>query len=139
MDNQQDSGLNSPIPNTQEPQEETVRTSSQNTSALPAPGQQVAPPSAQPAIPAASPSSGSVGSNPIASTNASAQLNTKFSTESPQVAEDVDLIEKEWVNKAKEIVAKTKNDPSQQNIQLNKFKADYLKTRFSKEIKPMDS
>lgn len=66
-------------------------------------------------------------------------LGDKHSVDSPAVAEDVDLIEKEWVNKAKEIVAKTKNDPSQQNIELSRFKADYLKTRFSKDIKPMDS
>jgi hypothetical protein len=66
-------------------------------------------------------------------------IGNKFSSESPAVAEDVDLIEKEWVNKAKSIVEKTKNDPSQQNIELNRFKADYLNARFSKNIKPMDS
>lgn len=65
-------------------------------------------------------------------------LGVKNSSDSPTVAEDVDLIEKEWVIKAKNIVSKTKNDPSQQNIELNKFKADYLNTRFNKTIKPMD-
>ncbi|HMS23408.1 MAG TPA: hypothetical protein PKB09_01220 [Candidatus Saccharibacteria bacterium] len=53
----------------------------------------------------------------------------------PQIADDVDLIEKEWVDKAKELVERTKSDPRQQNIALNKMKADYLKKRFNKVIK----
>lgn len=75
---------------------------------------------------------------PTPSINSSVSQQTTSSVGSPSVAEDVDLIEKEWVNKAKKIVESTRNDPSQQNIQLNKFKADYLKTRFNKDIKPMD-
>lgn len=62
----------------------------------------------------------------------------KQSPDSPEVAEDVDLIEKEWVAKAKMIVARTANDPSQQSKELGKFKADYLKTRFNKDIKAGD-
>ncbi len=84
----------------------------------------------------ASPTPQQLTSQPIVDQN---MLSAKHSSGSPMVAEDVDLIEKEWVNKAKAIVQQTKNDPSQQNIQLNRFKADYLKTRFSKDIKPMDS
>ncbi len=57
------------------------------------------------------------------------------SPHSPVVADDVDLIEKEWVLKAKAIVAQTKDDPNQQNKAMNRFKADYLKTRYSKDIK----
>jgi hypothetical protein len=53
----------------------------------------------------------------------------------PVVAEDGDLIEKEWVTKAKEIVARTRNDPHQQNKQLSKMKADYLQKRYGKTIK----
>mgnify|MGYP003597931939 CR=1 FL=1 len=58
-----------------------------------------------------------------------------LSPHSPSVADDVDLIEKEWVLKAKAIVSQTKDDPSQQSKDMNKFKADYLKTRYSKDIK----
>ena len=54
---------------------------------------------------------------------------------SPTVADDLDLIEKEWVTKAKAIVAKTRNDPYMQNKEMNKFKADYLSKRYNKEIK----
>jgi hypothetical protein len=53
----------------------------------------------------------------------------------PPIADDGDLIEKEWVLKAKEIVARTAHDPHLQNREINKFKADYLKKRYNKEIK----
>lgn len=54
---------------------------------------------------------------------------------SPPVADDVDIIEKEWVDKAKSIVEKTKNDPRQQSTEVNALKADYLKKRYGKDIK----
>lgn len=52
----------------------------------------------------------------------------------PDLAEDVDLIEKEWVEKAKAIVNHTKDDPRRQNTELNKMKADYIKKRYNKDI-----
>lgn len=57
------------------------------------------------------------------------------SSNTPVVAEDNDLIEKEWVVKAKQIVAATKEDPHTQNKEINRFKADYLKKRYNKDIK----
>src|SRR5665213_466680 len=53
----------------------------------------------------------------------------------PQIADDNDLIEKEWVTKAKEIVAKTKHDPHLETKEINLFRADYLKKRYNKELK----
>ena len=53
-------------------------------------------------------------------------------------ADDVDLIEKEWVEKAKHIVSQTKYDPYLQNKELSKMKAEYLKTRYKKDIKLVD-
>ena len=50
-------------------------------------------------------------------------------------AHDVDLIEKEWVQKAKAIVAHTTGDPYTQNKEINKIKADYIKKRYNKDIK----
>ena len=50
------------------------------------------------------------------------------------VAEDADLIEKEWVQKAKDIVAQTHGDPYRQNKEINKIKADYIKKRYNKDI-----
>jgi hypothetical protein len=52
----------------------------------------------------------------------------------PVLAEDVDLIEKEWVEKAKAIVNHTKDDPNRQSKEINKMKADYIKKRYNKDI-----
>ena len=57
------------------------------------------------------------------------------SPDSPPDAEDNDLIEQEWVNKAKDIVERTLEDPYQQNKELSLFKADYMKKRFKRDIK----
>ena len=56
-------------------------------------------------------------------------------TLSPTVADDGDLIEKEWVNKAKRIVESTRDDPYKQSEELTAFKADYMKKRYGKDIK----
>lgn len=56
----------------------------------------------------------------------------------PTIADDADLIEKEWVAKAKEIVARTKNDPYMQNKEVEIMKADYMKKRYNKDIKLTD-
>jgi hypothetical protein len=52
----------------------------------------------------------------------------------PVVANDDDLIEREWVDKAKRIVAETRNDPHLQDKEVNKLQADYLKKRFGREL-----
>lgn len=52
----------------------------------------------------------------------------------PAVANDDDLIEKEWVDKAKKIVAETRDDPHLQDEKVNKLQADYLKKRFGREL-----
>jgi hypothetical protein len=53
----------------------------------------------------------------------------------PQIADDTDLIEKEWVDKAKEIVAHTAHDPYLQNQEINKVRREYLKKRYNKDLK----
>ncbi len=53
----------------------------------------------------------------------------------PAVAEDIDLIEKAWVEKAKAIVKSTHGDPYSQNKELNKVKAEYIKKRYDKDVK----
>ena len=82
------------------------------------PLQSVASPPAQPAA-----SAGPIQNDP--STVSTAQL----------MADDVDLIEKEWVVKAKAIVAQTKDDPYKQNQAMTQVKADYLKKRYNKDLK----
>jgi len=53
----------------------------------------------------------------------------------PATADDLDLIEKEWVERAKAIVARTRTDPYAQNKEMNQYKADYLKKRYQKDIR----
>ncbi len=53
----------------------------------------------------------------------------------PAVADDVDVIEMEWVNKAKQIIKDTKDDPHAQEQAVERLQRDYLKKRYGKEIK----
>ena len=52
--------------------------------------------------------------------------------DSPQQAADEDLIEKEWVDKAKSIISSTKDDPHAREQAVIKLQADYLKKRYGK-------
>lgn len=58
--------------------------------------------------------------------------------DTPEVAEDLDLIEKAWVQKAKDIVMRTQGDPYTQNKQISGVKIDYIKKRYGKEIRSGD-
>lgn len=73
-------------------------------------------PMAPPTPPAPSPTSGAPTASLIAS-------------------DDTDLIEKEWVDKAKAIVERTRDDPYKQSEELTMVKADYMKKRYNKTIK----
>lgn len=53
----------------------------------------------------------------------------------PAIADDVDVIEKEWVDKAQEVIEHTKDDPYQEEEQIEDLQADYLKKRYGKDIK----
>ena len=57
------------------------------------------------------------------------------SNANPAVADDADLIEKEWVQKAKDIIKQTQSDPHVQSKELNIFKADYMQKRYNKVLK----
>lgn len=65
------------------------------------------------------------------------QDNTKSQTQddTPVVAADEDLIEKEWVEKAKKVIAETKHDPYLQEQAVSKLQADYLQKRYNKTVK----
>lgn len=56
----------------------------------------------------------------------------------PAVAEDGDVIEKEWVVKAKRIIAQTRQDPYKQTRELHKFRTEYVKKRYNKVIEPLE-
>lgn len=53
----------------------------------------------------------------------------------PAMADDGDLIEKEWVAKVKQVVQSTVQDPYEQNLQFTQLKADYMQKRYGKTIK----
>ena len=55
-------------------------------------------------------------------------------TTNPGVAADEDLIEKEWVEKAKKVVAETRHDPYLQGQEVSKLQADYLQKRYGKTV-----
>ena len=52
----------------------------------------------------------------------------------PTVANDDDLIEKEWVDKAKKVLAATKDDPYRREQEVNRLQADYLLKRYGREL-----
>ena len=56
------------------------------------------------------------------------------SSATPMSAADEDLIEKEWVDKAKEIITQTKDDPYARTAQVNALQRDYLQKRYGKVV-----
>jgi general stress protein 26 len=52
-----------------------------------------------------------------------------------QIADDKDIIEPEWVSRAKSIITANKEDPYKQSEELTAFKADYMQKRYNKNIK----
>lgn len=52
----------------------------------------------------------------------------------PLVAADEDLIEKEWVDKAKEIIQKTSDDPHARTAQVNELQRNYLQKRYGRSV-----
>lgn len=58
--------------------------------------------------------------------------------DNPTAAADDDLIEKEWVEKAKKVISETKHDPYAQERAVSRLQADYLHKRYGKVIKIPD-
>ena len=54
--------------------------------------------------------------------------------DSPVVAGDEDVIEKEWVDQAKKIILETKDDPFARTNRVNELQRNYLKKRYSKDL-----
>ena len=54
-------------------------------------------------------------------------------------AAEADLIEKQWVERAKAIVSQTKSDPYSQKREISRAGADYIKKRFNKTIPTDDA
>lgn len=62
------------------------------------------------------------------------QAATSVNSDTPTLASDEDLIEKEWVDKAKKILAQTKDDPYRREQEVSKLQADYLRKRYGREL-----
>ena len=77
--------------------------------------------------------------NPLPTMPAPAPTQATTSVAAPPLADDSDLIEKAWVEKAKTIVAETRDDPFAQSREVSRFKADYIKKRYNKDIKLPES
>lgn len=59
---------------------------------------------------------------------------TPVVSDTPLVAGDDDLIEKEWVDKAKQIIEQTKDDPYRREQEVSRLQAEYLHKRYGKEL-----
>jgi hypothetical protein len=53
----------------------------------------------------------------------------------PKTEDESDALDEEWINKAKAIVERTRNDPFIESNELSRAKADYLKIRYNKQLK----
>lgn len=63
---------------------------------------------------------------------------TTTTTQTPVAAADDDVIEKEWVNKAKKVISQTKGDPYTKEREVSKLQADYMQKRYGKQVKMPD-
>ena len=86
-----------------------------------------APPAVQPVVQTSSPAPQVV--------QPAVQSNDLHDTANPQYADNADVIEREWVMRAKQIVLDTKNSPYQREVEVGKLQADYLQKRYGKQIK----
>lgn len=58
-----------------------------------------------------------------------------LSNNNPATAADEDILEKEWVQRLKQIIAQTKHDPFKQEHEISKLQADYLSKRYGKRVR----
>lgn len=56
----------------------------------------------------------------------------------PDVAGDDDQIEKEWVDKTKQIINETAHDPHKREVAINALRREYLRKRYGKEVSTAD-
>ncbi|MEX0919828.1 MAG: hypothetical protein WDZ32_01660 [Candidatus Saccharimonadales bacterium] len=53
----------------------------------------------------------------------------------PDVADDIDVIEKAWVDRAKQIIKENKDDPRSQEEAFEQLQIEYHKKRYGRDIK----
>lgn len=96
-----------------------------------------APQPSGPSVPATPPVMPPI--NPVPGTGAPTPPPDGSSGQGPAIADDVDVIEKEWVDETNKIVNATKQDPYMEERAIEDLQTDYLKKRYGKEVKPGDT
>lgn len=71
---------------------------------------------------------------PVATGAPATQAPTQTVLEDDLPAEDVDVIEKEWVDRAENIIKTTANDPFAEEQQEESLSKEYLKKRFNVDV-----
>ena len=89
-----------------------------------APPAQAAPPAVAPVGPMVAPPA----------TQGGASQSLVSGDDLPSVASDDDVMEREWVDKAKKIIALTKEDPYERGKAIAELQADYLRKRWGREL-----
>ena len=91
----------------------------------------------QPSTPTDLPQPAAAAPNPATEQPASPPQPAQSSADhaTPAIADDGDLIEKEWVHKVKQILTASADNPYEQNRQLTRLRADYMQKRYGKDIK----
>lgn len=75
---------------------------------------------------------------PVAYDTTASNTTLSSVSDTPIIANDDDLIEKEWVDKAKRIITETKDDPYRREEAVVKLQADYLQKRYGRKIGAAD-
>jgi hypothetical protein len=126
------SGLSLPPPVAEQaPEVDVAPETGQQAESAPAASAEKAPTASQGALPA-------IPVIPVIPTDDSQVTATddeSTSSASTKALDDKDLIEREWVDKAKAIVEHTAEDPFKQTEEMSGLKADYLHQNYNKSIK----
>jgi hypothetical protein len=126
------SGLSLPPPVAEQaPEVDVAPETGQQVESAPAASAEKAPTASQGALPA-------IPVIPVIPTDDSQVTATddeSTSSASTKALDDKDLIEREWVDKAKAIVEHTAEDPFKQTEEMSGLKADYLHQNYNKSIK----
>lgn len=131
--NETASGIQLPAPAEQAPTGAPTEAAPQGAEQAPVMGERAVNPTA--GAPAAMPATIPLPYTPIPPSGASNGVLSTTNSSTSITADDGDLIEKEWVEKAKAIVDRTRDDPHKQSEEITVFRADYMKKRYNKTIK----
>ncbi|MFI5240667.1 MAG: hypothetical protein ACHQUB_03085 [Candidatus Saccharimonadia bacterium] len=71
---------------------------------------------------------------PVVSPKADNSVDQTPHVTGPSIADDVDVIEKEWVDQAKQIITATSQDPYVEEEAIEDLQVDYLNKRYGKKV-----